>query len=267
MTTKKIRKHFFGLIDVVPLVTASLSSGINNLYTFTYILPLNLSTKIPLRREMKLPIFITNMFAFIVLSIMSILSVSDAFSINTMSTSYQTAIDSSTIPNMSTTTTAPPREKTKRKTRRGTGNGNGSTDDDRSTNPNEIVRYNDAPMEYLEDEWSTRNPDDPFHILLLDTTFTQNDRVTIPYVAGCLTYVLGMPEDEATDLSKLSMLNGFSCLGTWEREECLKLGRQLQIRDCVVRVVPFVEGGSRGWQAKDASAAGGSSSDFGSGFE
>ncbi len=183
-------------------------------------------------------------------------------STNTQNQSYEISAHHHSTTNMSTTV-APPREKTDT-TRKTGGGGNNNTDDDRSTNPEDIVRYNDAPMEYLEDEWSTRNPDDPFHILLLDTTFTQNDRVTIPYVAGCLTYVLGMPETEATDLSKLSMLNGFSCLGTWEREECLKLGRQLQIRDCVVRVVPFVEGGSRGWQAKDASSA--SSSGGGGGY-
>jgi len=147
------------------------------------------------------------------------------------------------------TTTAPPREKEKIDTGR-------RTDDDRSTDPDDIVRYNDAPLEYLEDEWSTREPDDPFHILLLDTTFTKNLKVTVPYVAGCITYVLGMPEEEARDLTFMAKENGFSCLGTWEREECLRLGRQLQIRDCVVRVVPFCQGGSRGWQAKDASAGG-----------
>ena len=193
-------------------------------------------------------------------SFATILNTVNGFTINTQSfhTTHTTSSSSKTTSTYMSTTTAPPREKTERKTRRKTGGGgnNNGEEDDRSDNPDDIVRYNDAPMEYLEDEWSTRNPDDPFHILLLDTTFTQNDRVTIPYVSGCLTYVLGMPEDEATDLSKLAMLNGFSCLGTWEREECLKLGRQLQIRDCVVRVVPYVVGGSRGWQAKDASAGG-----------
>ncbi len=79
-----------------------------------------------------------------------------------------------------------------------------------------------------------------------------------------------MPEDEARDLTFMAKENGFSCLGTWEREECLRLGRQLQIRDCVVRVVPFCQGGSRGWQAKDASAGGssgssGSSDSYGNG--
>mmetsp|Transcript_6122 Transcript_6122/g.7764 ORF Transcript_6122/g.7764 Transcript_6122/m.7764 type:complete len:246 (-) Transcript_6122:105-842(-) len=163
----------------------------------------------------------------------------------------------STFPMNMSTTTAPPREKTDRKTNSNTNN---NQDDERSRDPDDIVRYNDAPLEYLEDEWSTRNPDDPYHILLLDTTFTKNDKITIPYVAGCVTYVLGMPDEEAKDLTNMAFLNGFSCLGTWEREECLKYGRELQIRDCVVRVVPFCEGGSRGWQAKDASASGSSKS-------
>jgi hypothetical protein len=46
-----------------------------------------------------------------------------------------------------------------------------------------------------------------------------------------------------------------SCLGTWSREECLSLGKQLQIRDIVCRVVPFCPGGQRGWQANDADSS------------
>ena len=145
------------------------------------------------------------------------------------------------------TTTAPPREKTStdRKTNKRSNNDTG-----------DVTRYNDAPLEYLEDEWSTRGPDDPFHILLLDTTFKKNERVTIAYVAGCVTYVLGMPQEEATELCTMAAENGFSCLGTWKREEALSLGRKLQIRDLAVRVVPFCEGGARGWQARDAKEEG-----------
>eukprot|EP00980_Cylindrotheca_fusiformis_P016240 scaffold4828_cov65-Cylindrotheca_fusiformis.AAC.1 len=68
-----------------------------------------------------------------------------------------------------------------------------------------------------------------------------------------------MPADEADELSKFSFENGMSCLGTWPREECLTLGRQLQVRDIVCRIVPYCEGGQRGWQAKDAGSAGFSS--------
>mmetsp|Transcript_22082 Transcript_22082/g.32261 ORF Transcript_22082/g.32261 Transcript_22082/m.32261 type:complete len:198 (+) Transcript_22082:47-640(+) len=190
----------------------------------------------------------------ILLALLSILSSTNAFSIGS-----SPIVGSSRM----STTVAPPREKTdtSRKTNR-------KTNDNKDDDADSIKRYNDAPLEYLEDEWSTRNPDDPFHILLLDTTFTQNERVTINYVAGSLNYVLGMPNDEAEELAKMSYVNGMSCLGTWEREECLRLGRQLQIRDLAVRVVPFVEGGARGWQAKSASD-GGSSADlpFSSGFE
>jgi hypothetical protein len=162
------------------------------------------------------------------------------------------------------TTTAPPKEKTDtdEKTKQ-----NNNEEDNRSTDPDDIVRYHDAPLEYLEDEWSTREPDDPFHILLLDTTFTgPNEKITVSYVAGCVNVVTGMPEDEAFELTTMALDNGFSCLGTWEREECLRLGKQLQIRDCIVRVVPFVQGGTRGWQMKDAAAGayGNSSSDAGS---
>eukprot|EP00553_Chaetoceros_curvisetus_P009473 CAMPEP_0204623832 /NCGR_PEP_ID=MMETSP0717-20131115/9598_1 /ASSEMBLY_ACC=CAM_ASM_000666 /TAXON_ID=230516 /ORGANISM="Chaetoceros curvisetus" /LENGTH=200 /DNA_ID=CAMNT_0051639039 /DNA_START=23 /DNA_END=625 /DNA_ORIENTATION=- len=172
---------------------------------------------------------------------------------STVAFSVSTSGPSSTV--QMSTTVAPPREKTDtdRQTRRG-------NDSDRSDDPDagEISKYNDAPLEYLEDEWATRGPEDPFHILLLDTTFTKNERVTISYVSGCLTYVLGMPQEEATELTSMCAANGLSCLGTWEREECLRLGRQLQIRDLCVRVVPFCEGGARGWQAKDAAGSDGS---------
>lgn len=160
------------------------------------------------------------------------------------------------------TTVAPPREKTE--TDQGTRRRN---EDSNDQDPGEISRYNDAPLEYLEDEWATRGPEDPFHILLLDSTFMKSKRVTISYVSGCLTYVLGMPDEEATELTKMSANNGFSCLGTWEREECLRLGRQLQVRDCVVRVVPYCPGGARGWQAKESGAGSEVPNSSSSGFE
>jgi len=120
----------------------------------------------------------------------------------------------------------------------------------------EVVRYNDDPLEYYQDEMASREPDDPFHILLLDSTFVNSESVTRSYVSGCLTYVLGVPEGDAMELTNMAAVNGLSCLGTWEREECLVLGRKLQVRDLVVRVVPFCEGGGRSWQAKDASDQG-----------
>lgn len=145
------------------------------------------------------------------------------------------------------------------KTKKGLGGNDsgffGGSSEEENISPGEISKRNDAPLEYLEDEWATRNPDDPFHILLLDTTFTKNERVTVNYVVGCLDYVLGMPNDEAKELVEICVVNGLSCLGTWEREECLKLGRQLQIRDLAVRVVPYCEGGSRYWQMKNADAS------------
>jgi hypothetical protein len=151
-----------------------------------------------------------------------------------------------------TTIEPPTREKTDRKSGQDEGNINDKDDGD--------VDYPD--MEYLIDSSESREMDDPFHILLLGSTF-EKPKVTIPYVAGSLDYVLGMPHDEGVELSRFAKQEGFSCLGTWPREECLTLGRQLQMRDIVCRVVPFAEGGQRGWQAKDASSsssAGGSSS-------
>ena len=66
-----------------------------------------------------------------------------------------------------------------------------------------------------------------------------------------------MPYDEAAELAAHAEKEGFSCLGTWSREECLRLGKQLQMRDIVWRVVPFCEGGDRAWQARNANPEGG----------
>lgn len=110
-----------------------------------------------------------------------------------------------------------------------------------------------GPVEWLiDDRLVSREVDDPFHILLLDETYFKNDRITIEYVASSCTYVLGMPYDEAAELAAHAEKEGFSCLGTWSHEECLRLGGQLQNRDLVCRVVPFCEGGDRAWQARNA---------------
>jgi hypothetical protein len=124
------------------------------------------------------------------------------------------------------------------------------------SNDDELIRdaitYDD--LEYLIDSQESRELDDPFHILLLGSTFDK-PKLTVSYVAGSLEYVLNMPSTEATELAAFAQEHGMACLGTWERQECLSLGRQLQVRDIVCRVVPFVEGGQRGWQAKDAASA------------
>lgn len=111
---------------------------------------------------------------------------------------------------------------------------------------------NRGPIEYLiDDPRVSRDDNDPFHILLLDETFVKNSKITIEYVASSCTYVLGMPYDEAAELAAHAEKEGFSCLGTWSREECIRLGKQLQNRDLVCRVVPFCEGGDRAWQARN----------------
>lgn len=144
-------------------------------------------------------------------------------------------------------------EKTKRKQR-------GNDDDD----SNSISKYNDDPLEYLEDEMASRDPEDPFHILLLASTFAK-PKINLAYVAGCLNYVLDMPHEDAVELCNMAQTNGMSCLGTWTREECLSLGRDLQIRDLIVRIVPFTDGGNRGWQAKDSNGSSRSNSNSSNG--
>jgi hypothetical protein len=141
---------------------------------------------------------------------------------------------------------APTREQTDRKT------GKSNKDDRRTNDKDDDWDYPD--LEYLQDAAESREMDDPFHILLLGSTF-EKPKVTVPYVSGSLQYVLGMPNTEAVELSSFAQEHGLSCLGTWPREECLSLGKQLQVRDIVCRVVPFAEGGQRGWQAKDASSS------------
>ena len=139
----------------------------------------------------------------------------------------------------------------KKKTERQTGEDNRIDD---SVNDDD---YSD--LEYLIDSAESREMDDPFHILLLGSTFEKPKKVTVSYCANSLEYVLAMPRLEAVEQSKFAQDQGLSCLGTWPREECLTLGRQLQIRDLECRVVPYVEGGHRGWQAKDASSSNSSS--------
>jgi hypothetical protein len=121
---------------------------------------------------------------------------------------------------------------------------------DKGENFDEALRRQ-GPLEYLEDADESREIDDPFHILLLSQTF-EKPKITVDYVVTSLGYVLGMPSEEAQELTQFSYDNGMSCLGTWKREECLSLGKELQVRDIVCRVVPYCQGGQRGWQAKDA---------------
>jgi len=108
-----------------------------------------------------------------------------------------------------------------------------------------------GPLEWLiDDPLVSREDEDPYHILLLDETFVKNKRMTIEYAASSCVYVLQMPYDEAAELASHAKTEGFSCLGTWNHDECLKLGKQLQQRDLICRVVPFCEGGDRAWQAR-----------------
>ncbi|GKY95481.1 hypothetical protein MPSEU_000509700 [Mayamaea pseudoterrestris] len=140
----------------------------------------------------------------------------------------------------STTVDAPTRERTDR-----------SSASDEDSYDDDIEYYGNDELEYNIDLAVSRELHDPYHILLLGTTF-EKPKITIPYVSSSLEYVLNMPELEAKDLSKFAQEQGLSCLGTWTREECLSLGRKLQLRDLVCRVVPYTVGGQRGWQAKNA---------------
>jgi len=155
-----------------------------------------------------------------------------------------TTTKTTTVLYSSTTVEPPVKEQTKRKTNKRTND----RDDDNAINNGDDI---DSPLEYLQDNEESREMDDPFHILLLGSTF-EKKKITVEYVAGSLEYVLNMPAQEAVELSAFACEEGMACLGTWPREECLSLGKQLQVRDLVCRVVPYAAGGQRGWQAKDA---------------
>ena len=106
----------------------------------------------------------------------------------------------------------------------------------------EVAYYENKNLEYYEDSRVSRESEDPFHIILLNETFTNDERVTVAYVSGCLTYVIAMPNEESLELTNMCLVNGMSCLGTWRRDECLDYGRQLLMRDLAVRVVPYCKG-------------------------
>jgi len=96
-------------------------------------------------------------------------------------------------------------------------------------------------LEYLYEAEEERHSDDLFHIILMPSTFGK-DRMSIDHVTESCTDVLGIPSEKAHDLSLFAKHQGFSCLGTWTREECLSMGEELFARDLDCRVIPFSEG-------------------------
>ena len=63
--------------------------------------------------------------------------------------------------------------------------------------------------------------------------------MSIEYVAESCSEIIGIRSDKAYDLSLFAKHQGFSNLGTWTREECLSLGKQLLSRNLDCRVIPF----------------------------
>jgi hypothetical protein len=151
------------------------------------------------------------------------------------------------LPRGGSTTVAPPNETTTRKTTR-----RPTKDSSANPPPTKFDVRKEGPLEYLQDDdyLESRNPEDPFHILLLEETF-EKPKITVNYVSSSLSFVLDMPHQDALDAALFAKDQGMSCLGTWTRENCLRYGRELQLRDLCVRVVPYSPGSSRGWQAKD----------------
>lgn len=95
-------------------------------------------------------------------------------------------------------------------------------------------------LEYLYEAGEERHSDDLFHVILMPSTF-HDDRMTIEHAAESCIEILGIPSDKAQDLSLFAKHQGFSCLGTWPRDECLSFGEELSSRDLDCRVIPFNE--------------------------
>merc|ERR1712087_36719 len=100
---------------------------------------------------------------------------------------------------------------------------------------------NDSPtagLEYLYEAGEVRHSDDLFHLILMPSTF-KKDHMSIENTAESCTAILGIPSDKAQDLSLFAKHQGFSCLGTWTRNECLAKGEELLSEDLDCRVIPF----------------------------
>ena len=66
--------------------------------------------------------------------------------------------------------------------------------------------------------------------------------MSLQYATESCTSILNIPPTKAHDLSLFAKHQGFSCLGTWTRGECLSFGEELSKRELDCRVVPFNEG-------------------------
>ena len=115
------------------------------------------------------------------------------------------------------------------------------------------VRQGPSDFEWAIDADASRNDGDNFHILLLNETFAK-PRMSVAYAAGALTLVLAMPEPDAVEHAGFAQAQGFSCLGTWRKDECLELCEQLRGRDLSVRALPGVRG-RQAWQGEPANAS------------
>ena len=63
--------------------------------------------------------------------------------------------------------------------------------------------------------------------------------MSIEHATNACSDILGLDATKAHDLSLFAKHQGFSCLGTWTREECLSMGEELLDRELDCRVIPF----------------------------
>ncbi|KAL3808533.1 hypothetical protein ACHAXA_002700 [Cyclostephanos tholiformis] len=97
-------------------------------------------------------------------------------------------------------------------------------------------------LEYLYEVGEERHSDDLYHIILMPSTF-RKEQMSIEHAAESCSEILGIGSDKAWDISLFAKHQGFGCLGTWTREECLSMGEELLSRNIDCRVIPFNGGG------------------------
>ena len=93
-------------------------------------------------------------------------------------------------------------------------------------------------LEYLYDVKDDRDIDDPFHIILLGSTFAKNPDMSTYYINESFSRILGLSHEKAFETTSFARRQGFSCLGTWTRDQCLSIGKELQAQGFECRVVP-----------------------------
>jgi len=108
----------------------------------------------------------------------------------------------------------------------------------RTPHEESVPVYMGDGLEYLYDVKSERDIDDPFHVILLGSTFRKNHEMSNQYIVANFGRILGYSQEQSLDATTFARHQGFSNLGTWTRDECLNIGNQLRFQGFECRIVP-----------------------------